>query len=79
LFGNLKKKGSCGCDSGCDSGCGSGCESGCGATYSMPMTPAPAAAPATDAAPMPPAPVVDPSASISQKRRVIQASARYVR
>ncbi|MEO1618074.1 MAG: hypothetical protein AAFV88_19630 [Planctomycetota bacterium] len=83
LFGNLTKK-SCGCDSApaCDT-CGGGC--GCGsATYSAPMAPAPVpapapAAPATEAAPMPPAPIVDPSASISQKRRVIQASARYVR
>jgi hypothetical protein len=48
------------------------------------MAPAPAPTPAApkaeaDAAPMPPAPIVDPSASVTHKRRVIQASARYVR
>jgi hypothetical protein len=81
LFGNLKKSG---CDSGCDAlACDSGC--GCAPTYSAPMAPAPAPAPAAEAAEeaddasMPPAPIVDPSASISHKRRVIQASARYVR
>jgi hypothetical protein len=41
----------------------------------MPMP----AAPAVEAAPMTPTPVVDPSASYQSKRRVIQASARYVR
>ncbi|WP_235908901.1 hypothetical protein [Roseiconus nitratireducens] len=75
LFGNLHGKH--GCDSCCDAApmCDSGC--GCGAT----VVPAPAVAPAPApaAAPMPPAPIVDPSASISHKRRVIQASARYVR
>jgi len=32
-----------------------------------------------EAAPMPPAPVVDPSAHLQSKRRVIQASASYIR
>ncbi|TWU42904.1 hypothetical protein Poly41_12050 [Novipirellula artificiosorum] len=80
LFGNLcKKKSSC-CDSGCDMACGCGApvapSCGCGAPsapieYSAPVAP--------QAAPMPPAPIVDPSASVTTKRRVIQASASYVR
>jgi hypothetical protein len=78
LFGNLGcKKSSC-CDMGCDSGCGCAAAApscGCG---SAPMA-APMAAPSYEAAPMPPAPVVDPSASVTQKRRVIQASAVFVR
>ena len=68
-----------GCDSGCDAGC---CDTmpscGCSSTGMA----APVAAPPVqiqDAAPMPPAPVVDPSAYLNSKRRVIQASARYVR
>lgn len=65
LFGNLHRK-SNGCDIGCDS---AGC--GCGVSHSNGDYPS--------AAPMPPAPVVDPSASVSSKRRVIQASAVYVR
>ncbi len=75
LFGNLGcKKSSC-CDMGCDAApCDTGC--GCGSTYAAP-TAAPVVAP--QAAPMPPAPIVDPSASISRNRRVIQASASYVR
>lgn len=71
LFGC--KKG-CGCDSGCDSGCDAGSSSGCGCGSAMPMP----AAPMINAAPMAPLPVVDPSASNQSKRRVIQASARYV-
>ena len=43
--------------------------------HSVPMQ----AAPAADAVPMPPAPIVDPSASLTSKRRVIQASATFVR
>ncbi|WP_146523194.1 hypothetical protein [Stieleria varia] len=83
LFGNLKcKKKSC-CDSGCDAGYSDcGCSS-CGsvapmaAPYAAPVA-APAMAPATSES-MPPAPIVDPSARVSSKRHVIQASARYVR
>ncbi|WP_246114464.1 hypothetical protein [Rubripirellula tenax] len=46
--------------------------------------PAPMAAPMEshqhiEAAPMPPAPIVDPSASVTQKRRVVQASAVFTR
>jgi fermentation-respiration switch protein FrsA (DUF1100 family) len=75
LFGNLGCKSSSCCDMGCDAApCDTGC--GCGSTYAAP-TAAPVAAP--QAAPMPPAPIVDPSASISRNRRVIQASASYVR
>ena len=67
-------------DSGCDAGC---CDTmpGYSSGYSNGMS-APVAAPPVqiqDAAPMPPAPVVDPSAYLNSKRRVIQASARYVR
>ena len=66
LFGNLHRK-SC-CDAGCDVGCD---PCGCGVSNGHGHEPS--------AAPMPPAPVVDPSASVSGKRRVIQASAVYVR
>ncbi len=67
LFGHLHRP-----SSHCDGGC-VGCD-GYG----------PAIAPSDDdaepaAAPMPPAPVADPSANVSRKRRVIQASAVYVR
>lgn len=66
-----------GCDTGCDSGCGS-CDGGYqGAPYQGgTIMPAPVD---EQAAPMPPEPVVDPSASVTSKRRVIQASAVYVR
>ena len=75
LFGNLHKKQSC-CDSACDMGCNTGC--GC-ATPGIMGAPTMQTAPGADATSMPPAPVVDPSASYSAKRRVIQASASYVR
>ncbi|QDT02321.1 hypothetical protein K227x_06970 [Rubripirellula lacrimiformis] len=91
LFGNLGHKG-CGCDSGCDAGCGCSAEPTCGIDApcgcSAPasscgcsggMQSAPVAAPHMDAAPMPPAPIVDPSASVTQKRRVVQASAVFTR
>jgi len=70
-------KKSCGCDTSDSScgGCDTGCSSGCGSGSASPMP----AAPAMEAAPMAPTPVVDPSASYQSKRRVIQASARYVR
>jgi len=78
LFGNICKKSSSCCDMGCDSGCSS---CGCGAPQAAPMPySAPVqSAPVEYSAPMPPAPVVDPSASLTTKRRVIQASASYVR
>ncbi|WP_231612345.1 hypothetical protein [Novipirellula galeiformis] len=79
LFGNVRNLG---CKKGCDSGCDSICDSGCGCGASVPHAPyeaAPVAAPEVEAAPMPPAPIVDPSASVTSKRRVIQASASYVR
>lgn len=66
LFGGCKSSSSC--DMGCDSGCG------CGSS-SM----APTMAPEVDSAPEAPAPIVDPSAYNQGKRRVVQASARYVR
>ncbi len=83
LFGGCNK-GCCdsGCDSCCEPACGcesSCCEPACGCEAPACGCAAPAAAPAMEAAPMPPAPVVDPSASLNAKRRVIQASAVYVR
>jgi hypothetical protein len=90
MFGNLRgyscfgNRNNC-CDSGCDSCCepacgceSSCCEPACGCEAPCGGCAAPAA-PAMEAAPMPPAPVVDPSARVSRKRRVIQASAVYVR
>jgi hypothetical protein len=82
LFGNLRGHGCLnhGCDSCCEPACG--CESSasaCGCSGNSHEYSAPTAAPVMEAAPMPPAPVVDPSARISQKRRVIQASAVYTR
>jgi len=68
LFGG--KKSSC-----CDSGCDSGCDTGCGCAPSM----APVSMPSIHSVPEAPAPIVDPSASYQGKRRVVQASARYVR
>ncbi len=58
------------CDAPCD-GIASGC--GCGAPV------APHSVPTLDSVPEAPAPVADPSASYQSKRRVVQASARYVR
>ena len=77
LFGNLHGKSSC-CDAGCD-GCGCGVAPMNGhAPSAAPMPPAPA--PEEEASYRnPPRPIVDPSASVSSKRRVIQASAVYVR
>jgi len=68
LFGHLKND-SC-CDAACDA-------APCGCS-SAPVMAAPAPAD-EEAAPMPPAPVVDPSAHLQSKRRVIQASASYIR
>lgn len=76
MFGKLKcKKSNC-CDAGCDTYTSAGC--GCGAPAAVPYA-APVEAPAVHSDTMPPAPIVDPSASISQTRRVIQASASYAR
>ena len=63
------KSSSC-CDLGCDSGCG--CGTPAAVSYSSP-------APSLHSVPEAPAPIVDPSASHQSKRRVVQASARYVR
>jgi hypothetical protein len=57
-----------GCDQGCDSGCG------CGTPTTVPYS-----SPSMHSVPEAPAPIVDPSASVQSKRRVVQASARYVR
>src|SRR6056297_1801838 len=81
LFGHLGHNH--GCDSGCDLGCEPACgfeapACGCSGGYSVPSaTPMPSVD--QEAAPMPPAPIVDPSASVTKKRRVVQASAVYVR
>lgn len=58
------------CDAPCD-GIASGC--GCGAPV------APHSVPTIDSVPEAPAPIADPSASYQGKRRVVQASARFVR
>ncbi len=63
------KSSSC-CDLGCDSGCG------CGTPAAVPYS---SPAPSLHSVPEAPAPIVDPSASHQSKRRVVQASARYVR
>jgi hypothetical protein len=68
LFGGHKSS-SC-CDMGCDTGCG------CGTPAAVPYS---SPAPSMHSVPEAPAPIVDPSASIQSKRRVVQASARYVR
>ncbi|MEM6691647.1 MAG: hypothetical protein AAF664_19615, partial [Planctomycetota bacterium] len=63
---------------GCEPACGfEPAPCGCASAAPM-MAPAPMAAPATSA-PMPPAPIVDPSARLTHKQRVIQASAVYTR
>ncbi len=61
-----RKKSNC-CDMGCDS-------CGCASPGYVP-----ASQPSMNSAPEAPAPIVDPNASIQSKRRVVQASARYVR
>lgn len=66
LFGKLH------CDSGCDTSCDA-----IGCSDCAPSAPAAPEAAAEEA--MPPAPVVDSSASLSTKRRVIQASNRVAR
>lgn len=78
LFGGLNK--GC-CDTACDAYAGASCGCTSGGAYSVPSSTAPAAPieVQADDAPMPPAPVVDPSAYLNTKRRVIQASTRYVR
>jgi len=63
------KSSSC-CDLGCDTGCG------CGTPAAVPYS---SPAPSLHSVPEAPAPIVDPSASNQSKRRVVQASARYVR
>lgn len=73
LFGHLKGK------SHCDSACDSCCNGGCDGYSSAPVMAAPAPVTDEQAAPMPPAPSVDPSAHLQSKRRVIQASASYIR
>jgi hypothetical protein len=83
LFGNLGRnpfKNRC-CDDNpcCEDTCNQCCpEPVCGCEPTIAPVAEPAAA-AINAAPMPPRSVIDPSARVSTKRHVIQASAVYVR